>query len=304
MKRVLAAFFLFANISISHAQVVPTTAGGSASSLELASVHAVIADLETGTALFEKHADAAVPIASITKLMMAMVVLDAEQPLTEWLTIVDRETRPEKNAYSRLRIGSEATRGDLLRIALMSSENLACHVLATHYPGGTKAFVAAMNDKARALGMTRTRFVDSSGLSPANLSTASDLAKMARAAAEYEVIRDYSITANYTVSFRAPAYSLPYGNTNVLARGDRWDIVLSKTGYLTEAGRCLVMIATVGGRPVTMVLLDSFGSRSPVGDAGRIKRWIETGSSGAVAGAARDYEKQRAAAYRNVAGET
>jgi D-alanyl-D-alanine endopeptidase (penicillin-binding protein 7) len=160
-----------------------------------------------------------------------------------------------------------------------------------------------MNDKARALGMTQTRFVDSSGLSPSNVSTASDLAKLARAAGAYEVITEYSTTADFTASFRSPRYTLPYGNTNPLARSDRWEILLSKTGYLNEAGRCLVMVATVGGRAVTIILLDSFGSRTPIGDAGRIKRWIETGSSGTVAGAARDYEKQRTAAYKRV-GET
>ncbi|MBN1240750.1 MAG: D-alanyl-D-alanine endopeptidase [Gammaproteobacteria bacterium] len=302
MKHVLAASFLLAITSFSHAQVSPVS-GGDAGALELASVHAVIADLDTGATLFEKHPDVAVPIASITKLMTAMVILDAEQPLTEWLTIVDHDTPPENNAYSRLRIGSQATRGDLLRIALMSSENLACHVLATHYPGGKQAFIAAMNDKARELGMTQTRFVDSSGLSPLNRSTASDLARMARAALEYQPIRDYSSTAEYTVSFRSPSYALNYGNTNALTRGDRWNVVLSKTGYLDEAGRCLVMVATVGGRPVTMILLDSFGTRSPLGDAGRIRRWIETGSSGPVAGAARDYEQRRAAAYRGVGSE-
>lgn len=297
-----AAFLLFAIIPFSHAQTSPAS-GGSASPLQLASVHAVIADLDTGTTLFEKHAEAVVPVASITKLMMAMVILDAEQPLTEWLTIVERDNQPEKNAYSRLRIGSQATRGDLLRIALMSSENLACHVLATHYPGGKAAFVSAMNDKARELGMTDTRFVGPSGLSPDNRSTAADLAKLARAAAAYELIGDYSTTPDYTVSFRSPRYSLPYGNTNGLTRSDRWNISLSKTGYLDEAGRCLVVVTTVAGRAVAMVLLDSFGSRSPIGDVGRIKRWIETGRGGAVAGAARDYEQQRAASYRTVSGE-
>lgn len=301
MKHMLATLLLFANVSMTHAQV-STATGGDASALALASVHAVVADLDTGATLFEKHPDAVVPIASLTKLMMAMVVLDAGQSLTEWLTIVDYDEPPENNAWSRLRIGSEAARGDLLRIALMSSENLACHVLARHYPGGTAAFVAAMNDKARALGMTDTRFVDPNGLSPLNRSTASDLAKLARAASKYELIGEYSRTANYTVSFRSPPYALPFGNTNALTRAERWDVLLSKTGYLDEAGRCLVMIAKVGGRAVMMVLLDSFGTRSPIGDAGRIRRWIETGSSGAVAGAARDYEKRRTAAL--TAGET
>jgi serine-type D-Ala-D-Ala endopeptidase (penicillin-binding protein 7) len=296
MKHLLAASCLLAAVSVSHAQTPAPRADSPA--LELASVHAVVADLDTGATLFAKQADAVVPIASLTKLMMAMVVLDAEQPLDEWLKIVPRDSPIDKNAYSRSRIGSEAKRRDLLLIALMSSENLACHVLAANYPGGTPAFVAAMNSKARELGMTETHFVDSSGLSPSNRSTAGDLVKMASAAAQYTLIREFSTTAEYTVSFRSPAYTLGYGNTNVLAHGDKWDIRLSKTGFINEAGRCLIMIATIGERAVTMVLLDSFGTRSPVGDAARVKRWLETGSGGTVAGAARDYERQRTAAYR------
>jgi D-alanyl-D-alanine endopeptidase (penicillin-binding protein 7) len=297
MKHLLAASCLLAAVSVSYAQT-PAAPRADSPSPELASVHAVVADFATGETLFAKQADAVVPIASLTKLMMAMVTLDAEQPLDEWLKIVKRDGPIEKNAYSRLRIGSEAKRRDLLLIALMSSENLACHVLAANYPGGTPAFVAAMNAKAHELGMTETHFVDSSGLSPSNRSTARDLVKMANAAGHYSLIRELSTTAEYTVSFRSPAYTLGYGNTNVLAHGDKWDIRLTKTGFINEAGRCLIMIATVGERAVTMVLLDSFGTRSPVGDANRVKRWLETGSSGTVAGAARDYERQRTAAYQ------
>jgi D-alanyl-D-alanine endopeptidase (penicillin-binding protein 7) len=297
MKHLLAACCLLAAVSVSHAQT-PKASGADSPAPELASVHAVVADFDSGETLFAKQADTVVPIASLTKLMMAMVTLDAEQPLDEWLKIVPRDKPIEKNAYSRLRIGSEAKRRDLLLIALMSSENLACHVLAANYPGGTPAFVAAMNAKARELGMTETHFVDSSGLSPSNRSTARDLVKMANAAARYSLIRELSTTAEYTINFRSPAYTLGYGNTNVLAHGDKWDIQLTKTGFINEAGRCLIMIATVGERAVTMVLLDSFGTRSPVGDANRVKRWLETGSSGTVAGAARDYERQRTAAYR------
>jgi serine-type D-Ala-D-Ala endopeptidase (penicillin-binding protein 7) len=296
MKRLLAACCLLAAVSVLHAQT--PAPGADSPAPELASVHAVVADFDTGATLFAKQADTVVPIASLTKLMMAMVVLDAEQPLDEWLKIVPRDKPTEKNAYSRLRIGSEAKRRDLLLLALMSSENLACHVLAANYPGGTPAFVAAMNSKAHELGMTETHFVDSSGLSPSNRSTAVDLVKMASAAALYPLIREFSTTAEYTVSFRSPDYLLGYGNTNVLAHGDKWDIRLSKTGFINEAGRCLIMIATVGERTVTMVLLDSFGTRSPVGDAARVKRWLETGSGGTVAGPARDYERQRAAAYQ------
>ncbi len=297
MKHLLAACCLLAAVSVARSET-PQDSSAASPAPELASVHAVVADFETGAILVAKQADAVVPIASLTKLMTAMVVLDADQPLDEWLKIVPRDKPVEKNAYSRLRIGSEAKRRDLLLIALMSSENLACHVLAANYPGGTPAFVDAMNSKARELGMTETHFVDASGLSPSNRSTAGDLVKMATAAADYSLIREFSTTAEHTVDFRSPAHTLGYGNTNVLARGDNWDIRLSKTGFINEAGRCLIMIATVGERVLTMVLLDSFGTRSPVGDATRVKHWLETGSSGTVASAARAYERQRTAAYR------
>src|SRR5688572_8827692 len=194
MKHLLAACCLLGAASVSHAQTTEAPRADSPAP-ELASVHAVVADFDTGETLFAKQADAVVPIASLTKLMMAMVVLDAEQPLDEWLKIVPRDAPIEKNAYSRLRIGSEAKRRDLLLIALLASENLACHVLAANYPGGTQAFVAAMNSKARELGMTETHFVDSSGLSPSNRSTAGDLVKMARAAAHYPLISEFSTTA-------------------------------------------------------------------------------------------------------------
>lgn len=276
-----------------------TTAGvpPSGTPLQLASVNAVVVDLETGDALYRKFADAPVPIASVTKLMTAMVVLDGGQPLDEWIQIRNWDRTLEKNAYSRLRVGSEAHRGELLRIALMSSENLATHVLASHYPGGVEAFIAAMNAKALALGMTNSRFVDPAGLSPENRATAEDLALMVRAAYQYPLILEYSTVYQHTVQFRNPRYTLPYGNTNPLVASSQWDLGLSKTGYLTEAGRCLVMVTRIDDRPVAMVLLNSFGSRTPLGDAGRVRRWLTTGDSGQVAGAALQYERARTAAY-------
>jgi serine-type D-Ala-D-Ala endopeptidase (penicillin-binding protein 7) len=197
-----------------------------------------------------------------------------------------------------MRIGSEAQRGDLVRIALMSSENLATHVLASHHPGGAGAFVDAMNAKARSLGMNDTRFVDPAGLSPGNVSTASDLAAMVRAAYGYPLIREYSTSYQYVVTFRNPRYTLPYGNTNPLVASSRWNVDLTKTGYLTEAGRCLVLVTEIDARPVAMVLLNSFGTRSPLGDAGRVRRWLTTGDGGQVAGPARQYEQERTRAYR------
>jgi len=260
--------------------------------LKLASAAAAISDLDGGDPLFAKNAGRQRPIASITKLMTAMVVLDSDRPLDDWVTIVRRKKDPPNNGYSRIRIGSQLRRGDLVRIMLMSSENLAAYVLASDYPGGRDAFVAAMNDKARALGMNDSHFVGPSGLSPKNHSTAADLLKMVRAAYGYDAIREYTTTAYYRARFRKPHYTLAYGNTNPLVHSGRWKVELSKTGYLNEAGRCLIMVTRVGGRSLAVVLLDSFGTRTPLGDAGRIKRWMKTGKSGPVAGAARRYERR------------
>lgn len=265
--------------------------------LELASAQAAVADLASGEVLFTKHADRQVPIASVTKLMSAVIVLDSGMRLDEWLTIVARAEAAPVNAYSRIRIGSELRRGDLLRIMLMASENQAAYVLSRHHPGGREAFVAAMNDKAAELGMHTTRFVDASGLSAENRSTAADLLRLVAAAMDYELIRDYTRTTSFTAQFRNPRYTLQYGNTNLLVHRESWDVVLSKTGYLQVAGRCLAMVANIDDRPIAMVLLDSLGTRTPMGDAGRIGRWLRTGQGGSVAVAARDYERQRQRDY-------
>lgn len=265
--------------------------------LELASAQAAVADLASGELLFTKHADRQVPIASVTKLMSAVIVLDSGAPLDEWLAIVPRAERAPANAYSRIRIGSELRRADLLRITLMASENHAAYVLSRHHPGGRKAFVAAMNDKAAALGMRATHFVDASGLSAQNRSTAADLLRLVAAAMDYELIRDYTGTTGFTAQFRNPRYTLQYGNTNLLVHRESWDVALSKTGYLRAAGRCLAMVAIIDERPIAMVLLDSLGRRSPLGDAGRIGRWLRTGQGGSVAVAARNYERQRQREY-------
>lgn len=258
----------------------------------LASVHAAVGRLEGDEILFAKRQDIPVPIASITKLMTAMVVLDGGQPLDEWLPIVKRKRTHGKNAYSRLSTGSEATRASLLRLTLMASENLAAHSLAHHYPGGVEAFVDAMNAKAAELGMGDSRFDDPSGLSTGNRSTAIDLLRMVRAAHGYEEIREYSTTYRYSATFRKPKHSMAYGNTNPLTASSRWNVSLSKTGYLKEAGRCLVMVAEIEEQPIVMVLLNSFGTRTPLGDAGRVRRWLQTGSGGKVAESALAYEKR------------
>jgi len=261
--------------------------------LKLASVSAAITDLNTGAQLYSKNAHRRVPIASITKVMTAMVVLDAGLPLNEYLKVTRYKHGVNKNTYSRIRIGSKLRRRDLIRLALMSSENLASAMLAKHYPGGVGKFVVDMNQKAKRLGMHNTRFVDSSGLSPKNVSTAADLTIMVTAAMKYPLIKETSTTSQFTANFRGPQYRLPYGNTNPLVRSKRWNVLLSKTGYLREAGRCLVMVAEVDGAPITMVFLDSLGKRTPLGDAGRVRRWITTGESGPVPHSARRYEQAK-----------
>lgn len=304
LRAALLAGFLctgFVSLTATAAQAGPPP---DPSALQLASVHAAVAPLNPGRPIYTKFADRPVPIASVTKLMTAMVVLDAGQPLDEWLSVSERADDPPKNSFSRIRVGSEARRGDLLLITLMSSENLAAYVLARHHPGGMEAFIDAMNAKARTLGMTQSTFVDPSGLWPENRASAEDLLKMVRAAYAYPEIREMSTATSRRVHFRNPNYSLDYGNTNALVNSARWEVGLSKTGYLNEAGRCLVMVADVNGQPMAMVLLDSLGTRTPLGDASRIRRWLETGAGGSIAGAALDYERQRVAALNTAGGAT
>lgn len=263
----------------------------------LASVNAAVAHVGDNSLVFGKNADRQVPIASLTKLMTALVVLESGEPLDEPLAFHERHTPAANNAYTRIRVDSTLPRSEVIRIALMSSENFAAYTLASHHPGGYDAFVEAMNSKARALGMSGTRFVDPTGLSALNVSTASDLVRLANAAFEHPQIREYSTTGYYRAHFRNPRYSLSFGNTNPLVHRDSWGVELSKTGYLSEAGRCLVMVSDMNGRKTVTVLLDSLGTRSPLGDSGRIKRWLDTGAPGTVARAARRYEQEKNAAY-------
>ncbi|MAL98219.1 D-alanyl-D-alanine endopeptidase [Hydrocarboniclastica marina] len=262
-------------------------------SIRLGSISAAVVEIESGEVLYLKNGGSVRPVASITKLMTAMVVLDADQPLDEKLTITRADRDLLKNTYSRVRFGSRLSRRELLLIALMSSENRAASALGRHYPGGKEGFVEAMNAKAASLGMLRTRFVDATGLSPGNVSTAGDLVKMVRAASGYPMISEFTTQADHVARFENPSYSLSYVNSNVLVRRGSWDIALSKTGYINEAGRCLVMLTEVDGRQVAMVMLDSYGKWTPIGDAGRIKRWINTGESGTIAGAALRYEQSK-----------
>jgi D-alanyl-D-alanine endopeptidase (penicillin-binding protein 7) len=245
--------------------------------IALRSSSALVQDAETGEIVYGKNAEAVVPIASITKLMTAMVVLDAGLDLDEKITLSREDAVQMKGSRSRLRSGLSLTRGELLLLALMSSENRAAAALGQNYPGGLEAFVDAMNAKAAALQMDESRFVEPTGLSPANVSTASDLAKMVRAAHEYPLIREYSTKSRATV--RASGRSLQYGNTNNLVRSSYWEIGLSKTGYISEAGRCLVMQVRLAEKDLIVVLLDSWGKQSRIGDANRLRKWLESGAA-------------------------
>ncbi len=242
--------------------------------LALYSASALVIDQSNGQALVEKQPDAVVPIASISKLMTAMVVLDAKLDLQEVISIGDEDVDGLKGTRSRLPVGTTMTRETAMLLALMSSENRAAHALGRHYPGGMPAFVQAMNRKAQSLGMFHSRFEEPTGLSSNNVSTAHDLARMVAAAARYPEIRQYSTTAEAKLELNGRIRD--FGNTNALVRSDNWEIGVSKTGYISEAGRCLVMQARVADRPVVIVLLDSVGKMTRVGDAQRIKRWMES----------------------------
>ena len=222
------------------------------------------------------------PIASITKLMTAMVLLDGKLDLGQRVAISGDDLDYLKGTRSRLRPGSVLTRDELLLLALMASENRAASALARTFPGGTDAFVAAMNAKARALGMQDTRFRDPTGLNSANVSSARDLARLVTAAHEYPLIRDYSTRSNATV--QALGKPLAYRNTNGLVRSAHWDIELSKTGFISEAGRCLVMQVRMAQRDLVVVLLDSWGKYTRIGDANRIRKWLENQLAGARPG--------------------
>jgi serine-type D-Ala-D-Ala endopeptidase (penicillin-binding protein 7) len=248
--------------------------------INLRSSSALVLDAGTGETVFGKNADAVVSIASITKLMTAMVILDRGLDLEEQIVLSREDAVAMKGSRSRLRTGLGLSRGELLLLALMSSENRAAAALGRSYPGGLEAFVDAMNAKAAVLEMHESRFVEPTGLSPANVSTASDLAKLVRAAHDYPLIREYSTKerAAVRVSTGRRVRVLNYGNTNGLVRSKHWDIELSKTGYISEAGRCLVMLVKLADKDLIVVLLDSWGKHSRIGDANRIRKWLESGA--------------------------
>jgi D-alanyl-D-alanine endopeptidase (penicillin-binding protein 7) len=267
----------YRNVRNAHALVAARSAGDVAGlnltrdPLALASSVALVLDQSSSEILFEKNANVALPIASITKLMTGLVVVLAQQDMHEVLAVTEADVDYEKHTSSRLRVGARMSRGDLLHIALMSSENRAASALGRNYPGGIAAFVAAMNAKALALGMLDTHFVDSSGLSRRNVASARDLAKLAMVAHQEPLLREYSTDPNYQVD--AGGRVMHYSNTNYLVASPDWQIGLQKTGVINEAGRCLVMQAMIQGRAVIMVFLDSKGKQSRTADAGRLERF-------------------------------
>ncbi|OQX30853.1 MAG: hypothetical protein B0D96_00320 [Candidatus Sedimenticola endophacoides] len=246
-------------------------------SLKLRSKNALITD-SGGDLVYAKEADVPVPIASITKLMTALVILDSGVDMEERIKITKADRDLLRLTGSRLRYGATLPRRELLLLALMSSENRAASALARTFPGGAGAFVAAMNEKAAELGMTASRFVDATGLDAGNIASARDLARLAGAAYQQPLIRNFTTSTKATVRPYKRLGPLVYGNTNRLLKRSSWQIGLSKTGYINEAGRCLVMRAKIDGEALTMIFLNAYGKLTPLGDAGRLRRWIENAS--------------------------
>ena len=259
----------------SFGQVAGLHAAGDA--LELKSGVALVVDQDTHQVLFSKNSKAVLPIASITKLMTAVVVADAGLSLDEVITVSQEDVDTEKGSRSRLSVGTSLSRGEMLHLALMASENRAAHALGREFPGGLKAFVAAMNSKAAALGMRDTRYVEPSGLSSGNQSSAQDLALLVSAAMAYPLIREHSTSLGAQVA--VGDRQVLFRNTNRLVSNPSWEIGLQKTGYISEAGRCLVMQAQLAGRKLIMVLLDSAGRYSRLGDAERIRQWLDASTA-------------------------
>jgi D-alanyl-D-alanine endopeptidase (penicillin-binding protein 7) len=256
------------------AAMPPAASSVRAEAAALRSSTAYVQDLETSTVLFAKNENVVRPIASISKLMTAVVVVDANLPMDEMLEITDDDIDGLKHTTSRLRVGTKLSRGDMLHLALMSSENRAANALGRHYPGGLPAFVAAMNAKAQSLGMTSTHFIEPTGLSSDNVSSPHDLARLLRAASQRPLIHRYSTDTEYDVEINNRTQT--FRNTNLLVRKPDWDIKVSKTGYINEAGECLVMLARINGRDLAIVLLDSQGKLSRIGDAVRIRRIVQS----------------------------
>jgi D-alanyl-D-alanine endopeptidase (penicillin-binding protein 7) len=285
--RAIAGLFLAILAMQASAKVIRTPAKAARDpaklvrDLRLKSSSVLIMDASDSSVLYSRHSDVPMPIASITKLMTALVVLDANQPLDEPIQITDADRDFPKGGFSRLTVGTTLTRGDLMHLALMSSENRAAHALGNNYPGGMPAMVAAMNAKAAELGMASSHFVDPTGLSSQNVASPEDLTKLVIAASHNPSIREYSTDSHYAVKVRR--HMVEFRNTDNLVANPTWNIIVQKTGYIAEAGKCLVMAAVIEGRSVVIVLLDSLGKYTRVADAKRIKTWMEASANQRVA---------------------
>jgi len=272
---------LLQSSTASQASTSARWVGLNSKQLKLRSKSALVLDHD-GNQIYGKATDEPRPIASITKLMTAMVILDSPLPMQEKLQITKQDRDLLRLTGSRLKYGAMLTREQLLRLALMSSENRAAAALARTFPAGRKAFIHAMNQKAKTLGMTSSHFVGPTGLDAGNVASARDLAKLAHAAMAYPLIREATTTRSVEVRPYRKRGPLRYGNTNRLLKNKAWNIGLSKTGYINEAGRCLVMQVRIAGEPMVIVLLDSFGKLTPYGDSNRIRKWIEKGAKGST----------------------
>jgi serine-type D-Ala-D-Ala endopeptidase (penicillin-binding protein 7) len=270
---------LFLSVLAFHATAIPNH------DPKLKSSSVLIIDQSDSSVLYSRHSDVAMPIASITKLMTALVVLDAKQSLDEPIEITEADRNLPKASFSRLTVGTVLSRGDLMHLALMASENRAAHALGGNYPGGMTAMVAAMNAKATALGMTHSHFVDPTGLSSENVASPEDLTKLVIAASHNSTIREYSTDSRYAV--KVHRHMVEFRNTDNLVANPTWNIIVQKTGYISEAGKCLVMAAVIEGRSVVIVLLDSLGKYTRVADAKRIKTWMEAGTNRRLAASMR-----------------
>jgi serine-type D-Ala-D-Ala endopeptidase (penicillin-binding protein 7) len=280
-KSMRFAAFTKRNKAIVYAVVPPKPSFGQIAglhigqdALDLKSSVALVIDQDTREVLFSKNDRAVLPIASLTKLMTGVIISGAKLPMDEMITVTQDDVDTEKHSRSRLGVGTTLTRGEMLHLALMSSENRAAHALGRTYPGGMATFVTLMNAKAKMLGMTGTSYVEPTGLSSLNQSSAQDLATLVNAAHGDPMLRELSTSAGYQVA--VGNRTLQYNNTNRLVKNPEWEIGLQKTGYITEAGQCLVMQTKIAGRKLIMVFLDSAGKLSRLGDAERVRRWVES----------------------------
>ena len=271
--------FKSSTVKPSNAPAARNTAVAAAGTAAAGSISAVrsnvvlVQDLNSNTVLFSRNDDAPRPIASITKLMTAIVIVDANQPMNELIEVTNADVDTVKHSRSRLPVGTKLSRGDMMHLALMSSENRAASALGRYYPGGMSAFVTAMNNKAKQLGMTQSRFVEPTGLSSENVSSPRDLVKLLQASATRPAIRQYTTDDQHEI--RSSGHATLFRNTNMLVMNPTWDIKVSKTGYINEAGQCLVMLARINDRDMAIVLLNAEGKGTRVGDAVKIKQWVQ-----------------------------